>query len=157
MKASVVVARASHALRLAPRLRPSDLAELWAEAGLNADAAPGVLLNCIHYSNKAWAVVSNDEPHVLFGVAPNYIGGDAISGQAWLVASPDINKHSSFILRNSRKYIDEMHKIYPRLFNWVDDRNVTTGHWLRWCGFRETAHDATHGFGRLPFTLFEKT
>lgn len=137
-----------HAYDLHRRLRASDLRELQA----STDEEPlDILLSAIRISDVAWAAERNGHCQVLFGVAP--IIPEAM-GSIWLLASDDIYKWRKDFMRLSREYVARMHRGYPVLTNFVDDRNTASQAWLRRLGFQSGKHDPHYGVERRPFTQF---
>ncbi|MCF7239711.1 hypothetical protein L3X02_13590 [Escherichia coli] len=70
----------------------------------------------------------------MFGVSPaSMIGGN---GTPWLVGTSRIEKYQKTFLRHCRPVLQQMLAVYPRLENYVDERNHVAKAWLHWLGFR---------------------
>lgn len=135
--------------RMANRLRASDVAELWAA---NHDKPKKALMDGLACSEPCMAVIYRGAPVAMFGVAPHESGRDF--GCIWLLATPELEKIKTTFLKVSRKFIDEMLKVYPVLFNMVDDRNKTSIEWLKWCG-ADMAPATAYGPDDKAFRYFE--
>lgn len=135
---------------LADDLRQSDLDEIKAHSGEDPSVA---LISSVMVSDHAWVILDGDTPIAAFGCAPTGEPGEAL---VWLLGSPlmDTPANAAGILRLSTRYMDEMHKTYPVLWNHIDDRNKRSMRWLRWCGFelREAVPD--FGVERRLFHVF---
>ena len=83
------------------------------------------------------AVMNNFVPPgglTMFGVSPaSMIGGN---GTPWLVGTSRIEKYQKTFLRHCRPVLQQMLAVYPRLENYVDERNHVAKAWLHWLGFR---------------------
>lgn len=130
---------------LAPKLRPDDLREIKAASGLTAEAA---LCFGVQLSNPCLSFV---DPHGelagMFGVTPTYASE---VGAVWLLSSDAIEKYPIHFLRRCKEWVEEFHRSYPVLMNFVDQRNTVHINWLRWMGF---SFVGLHPYGveQLPF------
>jgi len=79
---------------------------------------------------------------------------DERTGMIWMVATPDLERHSMEFLRYSRRFIEEVGGEYDLLFNWVDARNEVHLKWLKWCGFVPIHRHDQFGAEGLPFYTF---
>lgn len=140
------------AANLAPRLRKADLQEIKANLGLD----PLILLDRgIKESDPCYSVVNeSDTPLALFGVVPDT--GDEEVGLVWLLASDELEHHPFFVLRNTRKWVDILHRQYRMLWNHIDARNEMHIRWLRWSGFTLLRRVEKYGVEQRPFYEFEK-
>jgi hypothetical protein len=146
MLPTVIPAQISHGLELAQRLRKEDMQEIEAFFGIDPRDAHLPLIESIRASDFARTIMYDGAPQAIYGVAA--------PGQAWLVSSGRQKEFRRFAREQTFKGIQEMHQYYPRLYNWVDDRNVESIRWLKWCGFKPTD---TGLFNGIPFTKFERT
>lgn len=147
--ASIAVrsARAGDAAELAPRLRGADLQEI--KASLGADPL-SILERGIADSDPCYAVVDGEgRPFALFGAVPDSSNTEV--GLVWLLASDDLVKHSCFVLRNSRRWVEKLHRRYRVLWNFVDGRNEVHLRWLKWCGFTFVQLIEQYGVEQRPF------
>lgn len=148
VKAQVVPARASHMMPLAMNMRDADLDEIYA---LSDEPVLTVLNRSRRASLKCWTVLVDDEPSIIFGVAPiSLLSG---KGAPWMLATPRIEEIASRFVRHSRRYVDEMQRGYKTLENVVDERNELSKKWLRWLGFEigEACAVGRHGEMFHPF------
>lgn len=145
----IVLATAEHALALAPRLRKGDIAEIKASSGGNPE---DILLLSLGMSPKSWAWLHNGRVMAIFGVAA-YPARPGV-GIPWLLAAKGIERHKVYVMRQSRKYMQEVLKDFPVLENWVDCRNTRAIQWLSWCGAALCEVDPFRGVQRLPFIRF---
>lgn len=145
----VVLATLDHVEALAPRLRKGDLAEIAASSGMDPEYA---LLLGMGLSDPAYTWLYKGKPLAMFGVAPDPARPGV--GIPWLLAAKGAERHKSYFVRQSRKYMAEMLERYAVLENWVDARNTASIQWLSWVGFALAEVDPFHGVQRLPFIRF---
>ena len=107
---------------ISQHLRESDKKEIWAshrrlpqdllllsfESFCAADARPFCLFGC------------NEERNV---------------GVPWLLATDEINFHSTFFLRQSRRILALWLDNYEMLTNYIHAENTLSIEWLKWLGF----------------------
>lgn len=111
-------------------LRQADVAELNITSGNPARA----VLKGWEISNYRRVFLANDEPIVVYGVAPSPFDDD--DGVPWMVATPEIDRVPRAFLQACRVEIDRMRSGYVELRNATHKDNVTAIQWLRWLGFR---------------------
>ena len=76
-------------------------------------------------------------------------------GNIWMLGTEVISKEARLaVLRMSKPMIDEFHKKWSLLFNFVDKRNTVHIKWLRWLGFKFINLHQEFGVGKLPFYEF---
>jgi hypothetical protein len=127
---------------IAENLRPADLAEIQATLGEDVDPF-WALFESWDFSLRAWLIVDETNlPIGIFGVAP--FTAPKI-GTAWLLGTPGMETAAMSVLRQTRRYVAEMHEIYPVLWANVDARNELSMKWLAWAGF--SIIDANPAFG----------
>lgn len=145
-------ARHEDAARLAPLLRAADLQEIRANVGED----PLILLErSIAVSDPCYAVVDlEDRPMALFGAAPDDCREGV--GVVWLLGSSELIAHPFFVIRQSRKWIQELQRSYRVLWNCVDARNEVHIRWLKWCGFEFIRLIERYGVEQRPFYEFQK-
>lgn len=138
---------------LAEVLRPSDLAELQASSG--GDPAE-VLVTSVMLSDRAWIVLDDGDPVLVFGRAPTDNPQEHL---AWLMGSPQMDAPAArtFILRRCARYIREMQAGTTRLWNLIDARNEVSMRWLEWLGFHVVEAHPDYGPERRLFYTFERT
>lgn len=135
---------------LAGNLRQSDLDEINATSELTPMHA---LVESVRVSERGWIITVDGEPVCIFGAAPSGIPNGGI---VWMLGTPrmDERRVALSICRNFRPYLDELHKLWPVLWNRIDARNQKSMDWLTWGGFRLIEAHPNHGReGRLFFTF----
>jgi hypothetical protein len=143
----IVWATPAHAAELAPRLRPADVAELWAET----HHVPAVALERGRAASRwAWAVLCDGVVAALFGVQP----ADG-HWRIWMLGSELIPRHARAFLRTSRAIVTILTARCTRVHGFVDTRYDGATRWLRWLGFR-LGPAAPRGLDRVPFRSFSK-
>ena len=135
---------------LAIRLRDCDVNEIWASNRQTPEAALKEGLEC---SAPCWTLTNKGNPVAMFGCGPNASAPD-MYGCIWLLASDELEAVKTTFLKQSRRFIAEMLKTYPVLFNLVDNRNRVSIEWLKWCG-AAMALPAPHGPDARLFRYFE--
>jgi hypothetical protein len=126
----IVVATPDHVRWLAPRLRKEDREECLAASGAEPLLA---LAASLGFSERAWTLVGKSgNPVGIFGISP---GQSEIDRMIWMMATDEIRDNTVQFLRESRWWIEELNRIHPLLWNWVDARNELHIKWLRWNGF----------------------
>lgn len=144
----IVPAQAEHIIALAPRLRPADVAELWAGSRSEPEDA---LIRAVRISTEGWAGVVDGETICLFGVAPlSVLGG---RGSPWMLGTDGVDRHALTFLRRCRAVVAGWRSVYPVLENVVDERNTAAHRWLRWLGFT-LGDPRPHGPDEMPFRPF---
>lgn len=91
----------------------------------------------------------------LFGTVPTQL---SFVGGVWLLGTPGLNRHPHTFLKHSRLWIEDMHRLYPALFNYVALENTDHVRWIGWCGFRFLRllpHYGGRGAPYLQFVRFE--
>lgn len=151
MNHEIVPAGLEHALQLVPRLRKGDVAEIKAASGLAPEDA---LVLSLAMSPKSWAWLHKGKVMAVFGVTPHPLKNGV--GIPWMLAARSVERHKHYFVRNSRRYIEQMHEECPVLENYVDCRNTASIQWLHWCGFVLAEVVPFYGAQRLPFIRFVK-
>lgn len=86
-------------------------------------------------------------PSVLFGAAPL----NDLSAAIWMVGTPELEKHKSFLLRRVRPVIADFNERWPLLVNTADARNVLHHRFIKWAGFTFFAERRVNGLRFLDF------
>jgi hypothetical protein len=140
------------AAQLAPTLREADQQEIKANLG---DDPLLVLERGIAQSDLCYAVIDDEDKRLaLFGVVPDTEDKDV--GLVWLLGSDELSKHSFFVLRNTRKWLEVLHQRYRVLWNHIDARNELHIRWLQWSGFTVLRRVEEFGVEQRPFYEFER-
>ncbi len=139
------------AYELAPRLRKADRDEIDAASGDNPLQA---LIRGYEYSYQPFTILVNDKVAGMFGAVP--LDQQFVVGAVWLLGSDDIFNVRMPFARQSRLWVDVVHKPFNVLTNWVDERNSVHIRWLKWIGFKFIAKCERFGYRNLPFYEFVK-
>lgn len=116
-------------VELAPVLRPEDVREV----ALHGHTPEQAL--CIGYlSGSLTRSVINNYGQVvgMYGV----VRISDISGRIWMLGSKGLLKISRPFLKESKSEVENMHKLFPNLTNYIDSRNAVHVRWVRWLGFK---------------------
>lgn len=142
-------AEAADATFLAPRLRFADVREI--EAAFGPVDVADALRASVRRSLRAWTATLDDEPLFIGGVgAVSFTGG---VGSPWLVASEAARRYPAGLTRVAKGFVPDMLALFPKLENWVDERNTESVAWLARLGF--TMYDPEpYGPQGLPFHRF---
>jgi len=134
---------------IAENLRPDDRAELAATSAIPPEEA--VLLSA-DVSSDAWLILDRaNTPIGVFGVAPHVVPG---VGVAWLLGTDGLLKEALSVARQTAQYVQELHRDYAVLWNYVDARNALSIRWLQWAGFTVGDVLLEHGPEARPFFMF---
>ena len=138
---------------IAENLRDADRAEI---AATTTEDPFWAIFESWQGSSISWLIIDpSGLPIGIMGVAPHLTPK---VGVAWMIGTPEVetraNAHS--IARQTRHYLEEMHRFYPVLWANVDARNDLSMKWLVWSGFDLTwAQD--FGPESRPFLQFIRT
>lgn len=140
-------------IALAPNLRPGDVAEVMAAAGIEPIHALRVGYRT---SSVCQTIVHNHQVIGMFGVVPDLdsFPDGPRAGVVWGLGSPEIAKVPKSFMRLSKEWLAKLDEDYDILYNYVDIRNVAHIRWLRRCGFIFGDIIQEYGPGKLPFILF---
>lgn len=115
---------------IADNMREADAVEVRASGGYTPIEA---LELSMKKSIRSVIVYADDVPLTALGVAPKGILSDV--GIPWLLSAEQSLKHKREFLKLSPPVIDEMLDIYPKLINYVHNKNKLSIRWLKWLGF----------------------
>ncbi len=136
---------------VANNLREADRTEILSAFGPCDVAA--LVTNSVMRSDLIWAGhFYDDQPAAaLFGVTPvSLLGG---VGSPWMVGTDEMFRYPGALVALSKRYIQKMAEAYPKLVNYVDERNLRSVRWLKRMGFAvEPAKP--YGFYGRPFHRF---
>lgn len=134
---------------LARRLREADRNELCA---ISDEDPEYTLFQGIRSSVPCRAVVDHlDKPVALFGVNPD--GPDSETGLVWLLGTDELSRYSYVFLRHCLRELEDLHRHYSLLWNFVDARNHLHLRWLMWAGFRKVRAVPAYGREKRRFFL----
>lgn len=136
------------AIDLAPRLKPSDIDELLLSSG----SIEATLIDSVRNSTEAIAATRHGEVLMLAGVAP-WPGEEAI-GVPWMLCSLEALRHRRRFIEDALPVVEQWHKRYPFLTNFVHVENVTSIAWLKRLGFTMGPIIPEYGVGKAPFQQF---
>jgi hypothetical protein len=149
MNVEIVRLKPEHA-RITPFLREADAREIRDGSGLSPAVA--VAFSIVH-SSPGYAALMDGEPVAVFGASPSMTPG---VGVAWLLATPEIERHPVRFYRESKRIFEKVTRKYETLVNWVDCRNKLSLRWLGWLGF-EIGEPEPWGVAGLPFCEVRKS
>jgi hypothetical protein len=149
-KAYVRTATISDAAALGPNLRAADRNEL---AALTKQSPVSVIEDGINDSEYAYTVClrDGDNPCAIFGVNDS---GDTDLGIIWMLGTDDLFRIALKFLRNSKWWVNELHKKHKILFNVIDSRQTVYIKWLKWLGFRFVRTFEDYGLEKRRFLVF---
>ena len=120
------LSKLSDAKILAKTLRYEDKREIISASGNTPLMA---ISNGISESTLCFTICNvQNIPIAIFGVN--------VFGAIWFLATPELEKISIPFLRECRGVVNNFHKTYPLLWNYVDARNTLHIKWLKFCGFK---------------------
>ena len=131
-------------------LRQQDIEELEA---LNRDPAE-VLWNCYFNTGPfVFTVLVDCEPAAMFGVVGT---AEKDVGVPWMIGTDKLLSAKRALVTESIKWIDFLQTIYPRLVNYVDERNTVSIRWLKAMGFEFPGETVVSPSGTTMFRRFTK-
>jgi len=117
-------------------LREADAWEC-AAGGLTPEEA---LRKSAERSNEAWAISVDEKLCAIWG----YSGGLLSSTcHAWLLTTPEVERHPVRFLRSSRRIVSHLLTLYPSVMVLVHRPYIKAVAWLSWLGFDRVASDDT--------------
>jgi len=138
---------------LAPKLRESDVSEVWASHKVTP-------LEALTYSfsvkeHMTFSIIGNEDQGVIgmFGVVPSY---HKDWGIAWLLTSDELYEHRKQFLDECPKWIQKMETKYNYLYNHVHTCNKQSMAWMRGLGFKVIVSGAWGALGHT-FSLMCKS
>ena len=136
------------AVQISHMLRQRDVDEIYASHGMTP--LDGVTLS-FHNSVRCWVTTLDGVPLAIYGVAPS---DHPKYGVPWLLATDELHRHRKALLSQSRFGLQEMHKLFPFLTNFVDERNEDSIKYLKWLGFEFPQRFEQFGYEGRPFWQF---
>lgn len=138
---------------IAENLREADRDELSASVGGHPEVA---LFDSVDNSVRTFLILDRTSlPIGIFGVAAGPTPG---LGVVWMMGTDGVLEEALSVARQTRRYVEELHELFPILWNYVDARNELSLKWLEWAGFDITDAHPNHGpegrlfyeFSRIP-------
>jgi len=82
-----------------------------------------------------YTILVDGTPAGLFGAAPDHTTTDPEAGVPWLLGTPDLLKARRELITQARLWVSHLRAVYPKLSNYVDERNTVSINWLKRMGF----------------------
>ena len=144
---------------LSERVREVDKQEIWSSGRFTPIKAllEGFKVSEDHcytliLSEKVTNHLNFDKIVGIFGVSKVQEG----TGIVWLIGSDEMTKYKKGFYKVSKEYLKLFLKEFKTVFNYVDERNKTTGEWLKKLGFSFIGREPEFGEDKVPFNLFLK-
>lgn len=144
---AIVHAEPEHIRALADRLRDADLAEIQS-AGLGPMKALWRAYRASIYSKVLFV---DGEIAAAWGLGGEPLGR---SGQPWLLTSEAVERVPFFFVREGRVEVEQMLRINPVLWGFVDDNYARAIRFLRLLGFGIGDNIVSLGPYNAPFRLY---
>ena len=139
-------------LELAPKMRESDKQEIWSAGRFTPTSG---LHRSLEISGEHAYTLNLDEEVVgIFGVAPCKEQPDI--GIVWLMGADNMTTNKKGFYKVSQEYLKKFLEMYKTVFNYVDDRNVSSSKWLESLGFKNLGTEPKFGMDEIPFNLYVK-
>jgi hypothetical protein len=133
-------------------LQLKELDKLEAKALLRVSPLAALTSSIYLSKDNVWVVELDGNIEAVFGVCSGMTKG---SGQPWYMSTEmERNFPRMKFLRTSKKIIDEMLEIYPKLSNYVLVARTKTIKWLRWLGFTVDKRNYYFADPNVPFREF---
>ena len=103
--------------------------------------------NCFvaEHKDNGWICIWGCGPSETIGV-----------GYPWLMATPEIENIPMTFLRESKRWLEDVHKVYPIMTNVADERNGVHLKWLKWLGFSFVNRYQNFGPGKVSVVQFAR-
>ena len=139
-------------LELAPKMRQSDKQEIWSAGRFTPTS--GLHMSLEISGEHAYTLKLDEEVVGIFGVAPCKEQPDI--GIVWLMGSDNMTTNKKGFYKVSQEYLKKFLEMYKTVFNYVDDRNVSSSKWLESLGFKNLGTEPKFGMDEIPFNLYVK-
>ncbi len=139
------------AVSLAPRLRASDVKEIFAASGQEPEEA---LLQSITESDSdmCWTAELDAGPEVMFGAG--VIDDNVGLGHIWMLGSDRIYENPRNFMHHCWQYLAVMHTRYKYLTNFVSVEHQSANRWMRKLGFEPVQFTQDYGPIGHPFIQY---
>ncbi len=144
----LVPATQEHARAMAPHMRPAEVAEVRASAGLAPEA---MLREELARSSVAWAWIVEGEVGCMFGIAAGTLLD--VDSYPWFLTTHLVERYARQFARACRDLLPELLAHHPRLVGMVDARYALSIRWLTWLG-AEISPAQPWGVEGKPFCRF---
>ena len=139
-------------LELAPKMRQSDKQEIWSAGRFTPTS--GLHMSLEISGEHAYTLKLDEEVVGIFGVAPCREQPDV--GIVWLMGADNMTTNKKGFYKVSQEYLKKFLEMYKTVFNYVDDRNVSSSKWLESLGFKNLGTEPKFGMDEIPFNLYVK-
>ncbi len=139
-------------LELAPKMRQSDKQEIWSAGRFTPTS--GLHMSLEISGEHAYTLKLDEEVVGIFGVAPCREQPDI--GIVWLMGADNMTTNKKGFYKVSQEYLKKFLGMYKTVFNYVDDRNVSSSKWLESLGFKNLGTEPKFGMDEIPFNLYVK-
>ena len=139
-------------LELAPKMRQSDKQEIWSAGRFTPTS--GLHMSLEISGEHAYTLKLDEEVVGIFGVAPCREQPDI--GIVWLMGADNMTTNKKGFYKVSQEYLKKFLEMYKTVFNYVDDRNVSSSKWLESLGFKNLGTEPKFGMDEIPFNLYVK-
>ena len=155
MEYTVDTANKRDCLELAPKMRHSDIQEIWS-AGRHTPTS-GLLESLEVSGEHAYSLKLDGEVVGMFGVAPLGMSSNSRNvGIVWLMGADNMTSYKKGFYKVSQKYLTKFLGLYKTVFNYVDERNIGSAKWLESLGFSSLHREPKFGVDQIPFNLYIK-
>ena len=152
MEYTVDKAGVTDCLELASKMRASDKQEIWSAGRFTPTSG---LHRSLEISGEhAYTLKLDEEVVGIFGVAPCREQPDV--GIVWLMGADNMTTNKKGFYKVSQEYLKKFLEMYKTVFNYVDDRNVSSSKWLESLGFKNLGTEPKFGMDEIPFNLYVK-
>ena len=121
MEYTVDKASMGDCLELAPKMRQSDIQEIWSSGRFTPTS--GLVESLEASGEHSYALKLDNEVVGIFGVAPCSKKGDI--GIVWLMGTDNMTSYKRGFYKVSQKYLKKFLGLYNTVFNYVDERNTS--------------------------------
>lgn len=111
------------------RMRKQDVQEAW---DANHFSPVETALGCFQLSSFSFTIERNGFAVAMFGLIPKNLVGE--SAMIWMLCSDGIKGIEKTLVRNSRRFINDMLDYYPYLYSYVSVENDVSFKFLEFIG-----------------------
>jgi len=127
---AVVITTSDHVKELARNMRNLALTEV---EFAGDEKLASRLLEAIKHSTMTWTGLINGKVMFIMGVYPhNMIVGEY---KVWLLTAKETDEHPLVLARQSKRILESLLEMCPRLSGYVNAEYKRSIRWLRWLGF----------------------
>lgn len=134
---------------LAPGLRAMDKLEVKLSAGMTPE---GALLSSWMTSEYSNVVLVDGRPVAMFGCAQH--SREPSLGIPWFLGTPEVYDHRFTLIREGRRWIEDMNTIWPTLTNAVYAEHRSSINLMVSLGFHAVDELPNYGVHQSRFILF---